>query len=429
LILGDGLEPYEDPYRHTRTAPTKAMTALTLLYYIVAAMLVQVMLAAALAAVRYNSRQARQSDGIALVEVPAWIGLRAFTIVSRKVEDEAQTQASFYLEPVDHAPLPIYKAGQFLTFKLDVPDKTGEVKPVTRCYSLSDRAEPTAYRITVKRAASPRSEPNAPAGLVSGYFHDHVFEGTILQVRAPAGSFVLGDDAHGLVVLIAGGIGITPLFAMARGALATQTDRAIHLFYGVADHRDIVFKSDLEAMLANHRNFRVTIIASSPLPTQINDRFDHEVGFIDIPLLRRILPHSQNDFYLCGPSPMLASLLPALNDWGVARNAIHYEAFGPDQNTAIPDAVAMPLAVPLVIQFTQSGRTLSWTGEDANLLDFAEAHGVEVPSGCRSGSCGTCETTIGSGKIRYTQTPSYDVAAQKCLVCIAIPDGDLELVA
>ncbi|MDE8530025.1 2Fe-2S iron-sulfur cluster-binding protein, partial [Klebsiella pneumoniae] len=71
----------------------------------------------------------------------------------------------------------------------------------------------------------------------------------------------------------------------------------------------------------------------------------------------------------------------------------------------------------------------SWTGEETNLLDFAERHGVEVESGCRSGSCGTCETTIGIGEVRYAQPPSFEVARGRCLLCVGAPAGDLVLEA
>lgn len=136
---------------------------------------------------------------------------------------------SFYLEPIDGQPLAAYVPGQFLTFQIELPDAVGVVRTITRCYSLSDRPDPLAYRITVKRVAPPADRPDLPPGLVSGYLHDTATAGTVLQVRAPAGVFVLDADATTPVVLIAGGIGITPLFAMARGSLTRDPGRAIHL--------------------------------------------------------------------------------------------------------------------------------------------------------------------------------------------------------
>ncbi len=346
---------------------------------------------------------------------------------SRDNEDDATSQVSFYLVPVDGKPLAPYRAGQFLTFQFELPNLEGTFGPVTRCYSLSDRHAPDAYRITVKRIAAPLDQPDLPPGLVSNYFHDGVVPGTVIQVRAPAGAFVLGDDPNVPVVLIAGGIGITPLFAMARAALAATPERAIHLFYGVHDSRDLVFGTDLAELAARHPNFRLKIVQSCPLPDAANAAPDYEIGFIDVALLRRLLPHGQHHFYICGPPPMMASLVPALRDWGVAGDAVHYEAFGPASIESAESIAPVALETPLAVQFVEAKRTLSWTGEDTNLLDFAERHGLAVAFGCRSGSCGTCETAVLSGEVRYAQVPSFDVAPGHCLPCIGAPVGDLVL--
>lgn len=214
------------------------VTALALLGYISAALLAQVIVAIIVTALRREQPSIEPSEAHRISD-PAWSGLRAFRVRSRVDEDDAPSQTSFYLEPVDQQPLAPYRAGQFLTFQLGLPDVRGEVRPVTRCCSLSDQHDPQAFRITVKRIRPPRDRPDLPPGLVSSHFHDRVTPGAILQVRAPAGVFVLDDDARFPAVLIASGIGITPLFAMARAALATQPDRALHLFYGVRDGREL----------------------------------------------------------------------------------------------------------------------------------------------------------------------------------------------
>ncbi|OYY91566.1 MAG: FAD/NAD(P)-binding oxidoreductase [Sphingomonas sp. 28-66-16] len=404
------------------------MTALALLGYISAALLAQLSVAIIVEVLRRQPTSVGPTQADA-VSNAAWSGLRAFRVRSRDDEDDAISQTSFYLEPVDGQPLAPYRAGQFLTFQFELADALGEVRPVTRCYSLSDRHDPEAYRITVKRIPSPRDRPDLPPGLVSNHFHDRIAPGAIVQVRAPSGAFVLDDDANIPAVLIAGGIGITPLFAMARDALATRPDRALHLFYGVRDRREMIFEADLLTMAQHHPNFHLTCVQSAPLPGEGEaDRY-HAVGFIDVALLRRVLPHGQHHFYVCGPPPMMASLVPALREWGVAGDAVHYEAFGPASIESAEHVVAAPLETPIDVQFAKSARTLSWTGEDTNLLDFAERHGIAVASGCRSGSCGSCETAVSSGDVRYAQPPSFDVAQGHCLLCVGAPRGDLVLQA
>jgi ferredoxin-NADP reductase len=336
---------------------------------------------------------------------------------------------SFYLEPVDGEPLPVYPAGQFLTFQLELGDCSAGGRSAARCYSLSDRHDSQAYRVTIKRIPAPHERPDLPPGLVSNHFHDHVLPGTVLQVPAPAGLFVLGEDASVPAVLIAGGVGITPLFAMAREALVATPDRAIHLFHGVRDARDRVFAADLLALAERHLNFRITFVHSGPPPNGPASPKDHETGYIDVAFLRRVLPYGQHQFYVCGPPPMMSSLVPELRDWGVAGDAVRYEAFGPASIESAEHLGASPLASPVEVRFARSERTLSWTGGDTNLLDFAERHGVAVDSGCRSGSCGTCATALFSGEVRYAQKPAFDLAKGQCLLCVGAPTGDLVLEA
>ena len=126
---------------------------------------------------------------------------------------------------------------------------------------------------------------------------------------------------------------------------------------------------------------------------------------------------------------MMASLLPALSAWGVPartsttrRSALH-----PRRRTSTGTAPA--LAVPVEVRFSRSGRTLVWDGHDPTLLDFAERHGVAVESGCRSGSCGSCETRLVSGSVQYGHKPDHDIAPGHCLLCVGTPESALVLEA
>jgi len=127
---------------------------------------------------------------------------------------------------------------------------------------------------------------------------------------------------------------------------------------------------------------------------------------------------------------MMQSLVPALRDWGVQEADIHFEAFGPASVRSLVSATNEPVgssAVALDIRFNRSGRTLVWDGQDNNLLDFAERQGVSVESGCRSGSCGSCETKLISGTVTYAEKPDYDIADGHCLLCVGKPQTTLVL--
>ncbi|MBK6907564.1 MAG: hypothetical protein IPH08_10960 [Rhodocyclaceae bacterium] len=148
--------------------------------------------------------------------VAAWGGFRNFRVDRKEIEDGAQSICSFYLVPEDKQPLPAFKPGQFLTFRLDVPAPDGKTEQITRCYSLSDAPRQDFYRVSIKRVPAPTGSAYLP-GRSSNYFHDHVQVGEVLQVRAPGGHFHI-DSSDAPVVLVGGGIGITRCCPCSTGA-------------------------------------------------------------------------------------------------------------------------------------------------------------------------------------------------------------------
>lgn len=363
---------------------------------------------------------------------PAWPGLRGFTVVQKQWEDAARSICSFYLVPQDALPLPPFQPGQFLTFQLDLPNSRGSTAPVIRCYSLSDAPDPMRYRVSIKRATPPEGSP-VPPGRSSNFFHDQIDVGSVLQVRAPSGHFYL-DHSDAPVVLIGGGVGITPILSMLNACLKQQSGREVWLFYGVRNSSDVVMKSHLEVMAAKHSNFQLRLCFSSPLAADVADRDYQHRGRIDVELLRSQLPLKPYHFYICGPTAMLQSLVPALEDWGVPDARIHYEAFGPAsiqrQKSPAPGVAGTPVessAAALSVTFARSGKLASWQPAAGTLLEFAEAQGIAVESGCRAGGCGTCQTTILGGEVSYRQTPDFDPQPGTCLLCVCTPKTPVTL--
>lgn len=370
----------------------------------------------------------------ALHGTAAWEGFRPFRVARRVIEDGAATICSFHLEPVDGATLPAYLPGQFLTFKLDAIDpRTGQSKPITRCYSLSDRPQPDHYRVSIKRVLAPPNRPDLPPGLSSGHFHDYIHEGDILQVRAPSGHFHLLDDPAELllpVVLVAGGIGITPMLSMLNTLLAANDPRPISLFYGVRHGGEAIQLDHLRGLAARHANFQLHLCFSNPTPDEREGvDFQHQ-GHADIQRLRLTLPLRRHRFYICGPKPMMENLVPALESWGVAEADIHYEAFGP-ASVIRPERMApsaQPTKTSITVTFKKSGKAIPWDGS-GSLLEFAEAHGIAVDSGCRAGGCGGCQTAVHSGEVGYSREPDAEIQPGHCLLCISTPKNDLTLEA
>jgi ferredoxin-NADP reductase len=414
------------------------VTAFQLLAYISVAMLLQLVAGVALSVWRRpdaaGAPPAVAAEDVVTAVKGAWPGWRDFRVVRREFEDAAQSQCSFHLQAVDGVPLTPFQPGQYLTFTLKtskgLTGAPGSASTITRCYSLSDRPDPAAYRITVKRAQAPTDRPDLPAGLASSYFHDRVHAGDVLQVKAPSGHFFMDSDASVPAVLIAGGIGITPMMSMLRWCIEAQPGRLVHLYYGVRCSEDHAFKRVLEDLAAAHPAIKLNVVYGSP---GANDVLGHDYqhpGYIDVALLRRTLPHGRHQFYVCGPPPMMQSLVPALREWDVQAADIHFEAFGPASvrpTGPVSNEPAVANAASIDVRLSRSGRTLAWDGQDANLLDFVERHGLAVDSGCRTGSCGTCQTRLRFGAVIYADKPDYDVPAGQCLLCVGRPQSALVL--
>jgi uncharacterized protein len=368
----------------------------------------------------------------------AWAGYRTFHVERKVLEDATAQVCSFYLVPEDQKPLPPFFPGQFLTFQLDIPSPQGGTPAVIRCYSLSDAPHAGSYRISVKRAPAPVGS-QVPPGRSSNYLHDHVGVGSPLQVRAPAGHFHI-DHSDAPVVLIGGGIGITPMLSMLNWCLTEQTGRELWLFYGVRNQDELVMLTHLKALAAQHANFHLHLCLSNPQAGEADVHsagpVHHHHSRVDVALLRRLLPLKPYHFYLCGPTAMLQSLVPALEDWGVPDGRIHFEAFGP---ASIPRKKAAPATGAtkqasakqdaVLVSFAKSGKQVAWDPGMGSLLDFAESHGIVVNSGCRAGGCGTCQTSIRAGEVAYTQAPDFDPEPGSCLLCVCTPKTAVTLEA
>src|SRR5208282_5981813 len=234
---------------------------------------------------------------------------------------------SFYLEPHDRHPLPVFLPGQYLTFRLNIP---GQSKPVIRCYSLSDAPRTDHFRVTIKRIGAPPGKPDGRPGLVSSHFHDQTDEGDIVDVKAPAGQFHLDPAEDTPVVLIGGGIGLTPVLSMLNALVDAHTQRNIWFFYGLRHRSEHIMAEHLRQIAEDNPNIQVHICYSDPRPNEdrAGEHYDHAER-VSIDLLKRIVPGESAHFYLCGPPPMMQSLVEGFHGWGVDDNRIHYEAFGP----------------------------------------------------------------------------------------------------
>ncbi|MEE9293206.1 MAG: 2Fe-2S iron-sulfur cluster-binding protein, partial [Acidobacteriota bacterium] len=319
---------------------------------------------------------------------------------------------------------PSFAPGQFLTFQLKIP---GQPRPLVRCYSLSDAPGSGTCRVSIKRVPAPRGTDHPP-GLSSGFFHDAVKEGDILDVKAPAGRFVLDPADDSPVVLIAGGVGITPMLTMLNAVVGAGSRREIWLFYGVRHGGEQIMKEHLRNIARDHANVRMQVCYSSPREGDAADHDYQHAGRISIDLLRRLLPSNNYDFYVCGPPPLMDSVIGGLGEWGVPKGRVHFEKFGPGPPKKKPLRPAAAVGGPgIEVVFMRSGVKAAWAPATGTLLDLARAQGIAIESGCERGDCGTCQTAIRKGRVKYEENPAFDCEPGTCLVCCAVPEGPLEL--
>jgi ferredoxin-NADP reductase len=354
----------------------------------------------------------------------SWNGVRKFKI--DRIQPECKGVNSFYLVPHDQKPLPAFHPGQFLTFELDIPGQSGRV---VRCYSLSDRPRPDYYRVTIKRIPPPPDKPDGRPGLASSFFHERLKAGDIVDVKAPGGGFFLDVNRSTPVVLLAGGVGLTPMMSMLSEIVTNAPQREVWLFFSVRGREDHIMKEALETIAREHDNVRLRVIYSKAQESDVAGRDYHHVGRLNVALLKQELATNNFDFYMCGPGEMMSDLNRDLLAWGVPEKAIHAEAFGHASVKKPAAAAATATAAALNITFARSQKESVWTAQSDSLLDLALAEKVPVGYGCRAGNCGTCKTAVKSGTVKYLKDPGCEVETGSCLICICVPESNLVLEA
>lgn len=254
-----------------------------------------------------------------------WNGYRPLVVERKVVESDIVT--SIYLKPDDGQPLPPYQPGQYLTVKIDHP--TTPTSP--RNYSLSDRPGTGHFRISVKR--EPALVEGAPDGLISNYLHDQVEVGDRLSVGPPCGEFLLDVDklADRPVVFLAGGIGVTPLLAMAKSLAHRGSQNTIYFLQAAKNSRVHAFRDEIQLLKVNLPNLHYHVIYDSPLSTDLTNGNCDAVGVISKEFIQQRYPYQTADFYFCGPKPFMQSAYASLTQLGVSEDRIHFEFFGPRQ--------------------------------------------------------------------------------------------------
>lgn len=351
-----------------------------------------------------------------------------------RVKQESSVIRSFYLEPADTAPLLPFEAGQFLTLRARSKDQS-TARVLSRNYTVSSAPGERYYRISVKREEH---------GDLSRLLHDQITPGDILEVKAPQGSFYIDPAERRPAVLIAGGVGITPMISMAHHVLRegrrTRHLRPLTVLHASRDSAQRAFADEFRALQqATEGEIRYLSLIGSATESETPGVDYNGTGHITDETLRQVLSLDDYDFFLCGPPPFMQAQYNNLRRLGVADARIFAESFGPAAltrtlDTATPsqpaDQPTEDEAETAEISFTSLEATSTWRPKDGTLLEHAEAQGLTPNFSCRSGSCGSCATRMTQGAVTYRTPPTAEVLPGEVLLCCARPaqsSGPLEL--
>lgn len=262
-----------------------------------------------------------------------WEGFRKFTIDRKEKESDIIT--SFYLKPADGGSLPNYKPGQYITIQASHPTSGTTM----RNYSLSDVPGRDYLRISVKKETGEKAD--SPKGYVSNWLHDSVNVGSTVNVAPPCGEFYLDTSKPSItpLVLMAGGIGITPILSILITSLVKNPDRPIVLIHANRQEKVQSFKAVIDALTNQYNNLKVYYRYSETGTSETREG-NASSGFVDEPYLKTLSLQKDWDYYFCGPKTFMANIYYILNQWGVDKSHMHYEFFGPLQGMTTTEAAA-----------------------------------------------------------------------------------------
>lgn len=355
----------------------------------------------------------------------SWSGLLRVV----RIFDETPNVKTLRLAEQSGGELPFrYLPGQFVTFTVRPIDQR-----VKRSYTIASSPTRREYcEVTVKREER---------GTVSNYLHN-AHQGDTLYTTGPSGKFTFTGEETNSIVLISGGVGITPMMS----ALRYLTDRSwsgdIFFIFACRGEKDVIFREELEYLSRRHPNLHLTITASDIE----SEHWPYARGRITKELLAQTVPQlTTRRIHICGPGPMMEAVKGILAELGVLPEQIRTEVFIgkerplapattlPEDRAATPVGRAEPpagAAAPLaVITFARSKKTAMLPPEKS-ILEASEDVGVNIDYSCRVGTCGACKTKLLSGSVTMAVQDGLDPGDKEnniILACQAKSTGDVSV--
>jgi len=334
-----------------------------------------------------------------------------------------------------------YRPGQFVTLELPIAGQT-----VRRSYTLSSSpARPHVLTITVKRV---------PNGVVSNWLHQHMVEGFEFHLNGPFGQFTCLEHPNPKLLLVSGGSGITPMMSMLRWLYDTRSPASVVFINNVRTPSDVIFERELAQLAAAMGpSLQMAIV---PGRVDTGQSWNGAVGTMSEPLLKMFAPDLiEREVFVCGPGGYMTMVKNMVTGIGLPAGRFHQESFGgpPVKDKPVQPAPAPARSAPAQagsgtapvraelpaprpsraaeqndktsLTFERSGKVAECTPHDF-ILDIAERHGVDLPSACRAGACGTCRVRKLAGTVQMDGQQALnddDLREGYVLACVGRPQG------
>lgn len=323
-----------------------------------------------------------------------WNGELTVSNIHRETHD---VKTFRFVNPQGEIPF-IHRPGQYMTLTLII-----EGQSVKRSYTIASAPSQRAHvELSIKRNS---------AGLVSRFMHDQLKVGDSIRIGAPSGKFFFEDHQSHAVVLIGGGVGITPLMSILRDLTDRSWHGSIYLINAVRSHDDVIYKAELAGLVSRFENLRVLTYYSQSDPLEFDpdpsNRWQHKSGYINADDLATILPDlSELPIFLCGPEPMMQAVRNMFVSLGIPNEQITNEEFvSPrvssdnfENSFTKESSWAIGQKRAATVTFDLSSQTIE-VDTSTTVLEAAEQAGIAMPWECRSGICGQCKVRCTTGRV------------------------------
>lgn len=311
-----------------------------------------------------------------------------------------------------------FKQGQFITLKINI---NGE--DVIRSYSIcTSPYSEKELKVAVKEV---------PGGKMSPYINRQLKIGDIIEVMPPSGKFYtdLNSTHQKKYVLFAGGSGITPMMSIIKSILFIEKQSQIVLYYANREPDNVIFQNELNRLAQQHSdNFKIVYIYDNP-PEQ--NYPDEQTGLLNETkikiLLERYNVSQADEYFICGPTPMMQLIETTLKQINVPSDKIHIEYFSTIENTHFEPRMESKIESEVTVILYGIETTFRLSSDGISLLDAAIQNGVDAPFSCKGGVCSTCRAKIKEGKaimtVNYALT-EQEVKEGFILTCQAHPASE-----